>query len=523
MSNEYGAVDNGPEEEEEDQKDNIGYTLKQGSINYSYVGSPLTNQQKRRVARQRSSIPRRLRLVTNTAALLSNFLFSGIIFGWAPLKLILLREGQFGELCDDNNAHTHCVEQMDRFNLIFTWAQFILSFASLPAGFFLDHAPKPLHYIFAATFQIGGLLLFGISDSSERNFFVLSYSLMALGGCLTMLGSFPASFLIPEHQPAILAAISCLFDASSIVFTIFLRLHVYNDVLFSRQHLFGGLAAVGGLVYGSLVYSWWQLEQRNWTAVIEEEEEERMNEQASTTNHDQDDQGGDRRSSRTTATSHHHMQRIQQLGIHDWPLQRQLYTFEFLLVVLFAAVHMLRCNFYLETVNELLISYGDDENAFYANIFSFVLPAGIVFVPVIEFTVRRFGAVGTLHVTNGLGVLFGLLLLVPSLPVQAINFGIFACFRAFLYATLNTFIAFSFGVRTMGRVIGSTFTTAALFTLLQYPAAAVAERVDEFMPINVVMLAVCVVPIGLAMGYESSLKVTTNSGEEGPLVQARLS
>ena len=324
-----------------------------------------------------------------------------------------------------------------------------------------------------------------------------------------MLGSFPASFLIPEHQPAILAAISCLFDASSIVFALFYQLNTYNGILFSRKHLFGALIAIGVLVYGSLVYSWWQLEQRNWTAVIEEEGE--VKEQTITTN-DNDQQQAERE---------RHMERIQRLGIHDWPLQRQLCTFEFLLVVLFAGVHMLRCNFYLETVNELLVSYGDDD-AFYASVFSFVLPAGIVFVPAIEATVRRCGVVGTLHVANGLGVLFGLLLFVPSLPMQAINFGIFACFRAFLYATLNTFIAFSFGVRTMGRMIGSTFTAAAVFTLLQYPAAAIAERADNFAPINLIMLVACMVPIGLSMGYESVLKATTKSGEERPLVQERV-
>jgi hypothetical protein len=72
------------------------------------------------------------------------------------------------------------------------------------------------------------------------------------------------------------------------------------------------------------------------------------------------------------------------------------------------------------------------------------LPVGIIFVPLIEVTVRRFGIVQTLHFTNALGIVFGSLLLVPSLYVQAFNFLIFTCFRAYLYATLNTFIALTF-------------------------------------------------------------------------------
>ena len=62
--------------------------------------------------------------------------------------------------------------------------------------------------------------------------------------------------------------------------------------------------------------------------------------------------------------------------------------------------------------------------------------------------------------------------------------------------------------------------TVAVFTLLQYPGISVVERVDEFKPITLVMLAACVVKSGLAMGYESSLKVTT---KERLLVKARLS
>ena len=67
---------------------------------------------------------------------------------------------------------------------------------------------------------------------------------------------------------------------------------------------------------------------------------------------------------------------------------------------------------------------------------------------------------------------FGTLLLVPNLKVQAVNFGIFTGFRAFIYATLNTLIALTFGVATMGRMMGCVFTTAAVVSLLQYPLAA---------------------------------------------------
>ena len=81
---------------------------------------------------------------------------------------------------------------MNRLNAIFTLAQFFLSFASLPIGFLLDIAPKPFHFAIAGILEMTGLVLFSISDSdSDRDYFLLGYSLLAVGGCMTMLGAFP--------------------------------------------------------------------------------------------------------------------------------------------------------------------------------------------------------------------------------------------------------------------------------------------------------------------------------------------
>ena len=516
--------DHGGGGEMEEGDSEVLVKIRRDSINYSYA-SPLTGRRRRRSTVKQPIIPASLRVATNAAALLSCIFFSGIIFGWAPLKLILIREHQFSELCADDfdsNGDKLCVQQLDKFNYIFTLAQFMLSFASLPIGFFLDHSYKTVHYAVAAVLQISGLLIFGTSDSHENghDLFVTGYTLMSLGGCMTMLGAFPASFLLPKYQAGILAAISCLFDFSSIIFTIFNRLNLYNSTIFSRQNMFIALAGFGVFVYGTLISCWLFLERRDWTTVVDEESKERQEDlNKNGASEDANDDEKDGRNANAKHTDY-----IRRLGIHDWSLQRQLCTYEYLLVVLFAAVQMLRCNFYIETVNELLLTYGDTQ-AYYANIFSFVLPCGIVFIPIIDATVRQLGVVGTLNVTNILGIVFGTVLLVPSLNLQTINFAVFACFRAFLYATLNTFIAFSFGVRTMGRVIGCTFTTAAVVTLLQYPAATFAENEEhtDFTTINLIMLASCIIPVGLSLGYSNMLAKNQGSvGETAPLRAAEV-
>ena len=158
-------------------------------------------------------------------SLLSVLCFSGIIFGWAPLELMLLEEDQY-------NYETTAV-QLQKLNIIFTVAQFLLSFASLPIGLLLDLVPKPLYFGVAGLCEITGLILFALSDSSttssttrstsaseqesnqaqDHDHFLLGYSLLAVGGCMTLLGAYPASFLLPHYQAGILVrTLRCIDD-----------------------------------------------------------------------------------------------------------------------------------------------------------------------------------------------------------------------------------------------------------------------------------------------------------------------
>ena len=429
-----------------------------------------------------------LRWLTNGLALLTSFLYSGIIFGWAALELILLREGQYSELCS-TEQDSPCAAQTLKLNVIFTLATFFLSFVSLPVGIFLDYAPKSVYFVVAAVFLIAGLVLFALSDSQTFDFFALAYSLMAVGGNLTMLGSFPASFLLPRYQAGILAAVSCLFDASSIVFFVFRTLNLTNLEIFNRQNLFFGLAWTAVVFYGALACCWVILEKKDWKAVVAHERKAQM----------ELDKGNEE----TDKHPDPHCERIDQIGMHNAPLAKQLCTFDFTLALIFASLNMLRCNFYIMSVDSFLASIGD-QNAFYANIFSFVLPAGVVMVPFIEATVSRMGILPTLQLTNWIGVFFGVLLLVPSLSVQTLDFAVFACFRAYLYASYNTYVALTFGIHTMGRIIGVVYTNAAVVGLLQYPAVVLAEDYfhGNFTVVNLIMLGLGFIPLILSMIYE---------------------
>ena len=81
----------------------------------------------------------------------------------------------------------------------------------------------------------------------------------------------------------------------------------------------------------------------------------------------------------------------------------------------------------------------------------------------------------------------------------------------------------------MGRIIGFTFTLAAIVSLLQYPAALYADQSssssssgtadgggDHFILVNSIMLGICIVPIAMLVWYDrrtSQLVDDTNCGD----------
>ena len=93
-----------------------------------------------------------------------------------------------------------------------------------------------------------------VASSASLDIFIPAYCLLAVGGQMTMMTCFSSSFLIPSIQNAVLAATSCLFDASSAVFLVFLALHQSFGV--SRYHLFLGYAVFAAILYVALFVLW---------------------------------------------------------------------------------------------------------------------------------------------------------------------------------------------------------------------------------------------------------------------------
>ncbi|KAF1334868.1 hypothetical protein FI667_g1703, partial [Globisporangium splendens] len=446
--------------------------------------------------------PKRVALVV--AVLASDLLLAGIVWGWAPLLLMLQDEKQYFELCtsdtDDSDSSIHsndssaptCDAQENKLNLVYAIASVVINAVALPVGFLLDRVGPKCSVAIAGCFEVPGLVLLALADSQTFDVFIPAYSLIAIGGIMTLMASFPASFLIMSHQTMILAAINCLMDGSSVVFLVLYT--IKNHTSLTRQQLIGGLAVLATANYIALVALWHTNEsalrkpagggnavstqesttsenyEEHYTGVVEAPSVlpitptycERDVEASTLAR-----QGPPQSAIDATATP----------SLMDVPIRQQLRTFEFAYIIAFAAVHGLRTTLYIGTTNKLLENYGDREhhNSLFTKIFSIVLPLGFIFVPAVDHIVEHKGLLFSLFFTSGLGIVYNALALVRNLYVQCVTFFLFAGFRVLLFTVLSCFTAKTFGLATMGSLMGIIFSIGAIVNLLEYPAVYVSN------------------------------------------------
>jgi MFS transporter, LAT3 family, solute carrier family 43, member 3 len=69
-------------------------------------------------------------------ALACTTLYSGIIFGWAPLQLILEEDGVYSSDCEKEEE---CTSQQKRFSLLYTLATSVFMFGGFISGICVDY------------------------------------------------------------------------------------------------------------------------------------------------------------------------------------------------------------------------------------------------------------------------------------------------------------------------------------------------------------------------------------------------
>ncbi|EQC36706.1 hypothetical protein SDRG_06140 [Saprolegnia diclina VS20] len=387
---------------------------------------------------------------------LSNLLFAGFIFGWASMLLMLQEENQYAERCTPetiNPSTGRCADQDAKLSLIYGVAQFLLSFCSLPTGIVLDKVGPMWMTLVAGIFAVAGYLLMAVSDSATFDAFVYGYGLLGMSGSATLLASYRAGFVLLRWQTAIIAGVCCLFDGSAVMPSVLYAIHKSGG--FSRQSLLYFYAGVAFVVYFSLVALWCIIERQN--KVLE-----------GTIDSVSDNSDPEA----ALSPSYNALQEDKPLS--ESPLFTQLKSFEFRFLLTFTAVHNLQSSYYFGTVNQTLANY-DDTSKVYTKAFGWILPAGFIFIPVIDWVVGRFGLPASMGLTTALCIGYHIVSLIPVLTLQVVSFVLFTAFRAMFYSNVAACGAATFGSVNMGKIIGAVNTAAAIIALLEIPLVEAAH------------------------------------------------
>lgn len=202
---------------------------------------------------------------------LSSLLYSGTVFGWAPMLLVLRGEGLFVELCDGSEKEEWCDAQKERLGLIFTVAAVIYSASGFFVGAFIDRFGPSSCILLATVLSLAGFYFFGLYTSSYMVAGapswtpIVGYSLIAVGSMSFFQAAFKVQYAFPEPseegqeltyraQTLIIAGVTTLGDASVCMWLLFEALYSRYEV--SLASIFIGYSIFTLFISGALFILW---------------------------------------------------------------------------------------------------------------------------------------------------------------------------------------------------------------------------------------------------------------------------
>ena len=182
------------------------------------------------------------------------------------------------------------------------------------------------------------------------------------------------------------------------------------------------------------------------------------------------------------------------------PFRVQVRSWLYFLGVFMFSISILRLNFFFGTVTTQLTvfdgSAGDglsstDQTLRMTRIFNVIVGVSVCLAPVVGKLLDWKGMPTAFTVTQVVMAVFGVCILIPSLPLQYFSFCLFAVSRAWFYVCSFSFFVGCFGGLHIGKLYGLASLIAGAVSTLQYAlfALAFAPNPPSFLVPNLLLLA----------------------------------
>ncbi|OOQ83449.1 putative MFS transporter [Penicillium brasilianum] len=442
------------------------------------------------------------RLMQVIFTILACWAASGILFGYAALKPILVEEGLYHDQCTQEELQEGvelCVQQDLRLNLCFTIASITANVSALPVGTILDHyGSRVCGLIGSVLLAVGSLFMSSTFLWPEFQGFVAGNFFLAFGGTFIFVPSFQIANAFPKYAGSIVALVTGAFDASAAVFLIYRLVYEASARRFTPDKFFLGYLAVPVLIIFALLSF---MPKRDYYSTLRLEDQIEKAEDPTRDVHDSDsDIDSDRELQRVRSRRAEQRQEILEninevLGdederqqraereedrhqisqvwgvLHGLPAHRQMMTPWFILITLMTIIQMVRMNYFIATVrSQYEYMLGSVEDAIRINdFFDVALPVGgILFTPVIGGLLDHLSVPSTLSLIVAFTTIIGILNSIPAMWAGYMTIILFVLLRPLYYSAMSDYATKVFGFATFGRVYGTIICLSGLVNFSQY-------------------------------------------------------
>ncbi|XP_030636741.1 solute carrier family 43 member 1a [Chanos chanos] len=460
-------------------------------------------------------------------AVLENLWCSAVLLGWASLLIMLKTEGLYSHLCTENGTDVVnsmgnksksnfmgewpvCVDQDEMLNLGFTIGSFLLSAATLPLGILMDrYGPRPLRLTGSACFALSCAMM-SISAYNPAVLSALIFLALSLNGfggiCLTF-----TSLTLPNMFGSLSSTIMSLmigsYASSAVTFP---GVKLIYDAGVSFNVIMWVWTALACLVFINCFLNW-PAEAFPTPEEMEQMRKQRSekapeNGKLSTTDGEQ--------LSLSPVEHRHSTEKLPSEVPSSVPFRRSVFSPIFLWSLVTMGITQLRIIFFMGAMNkmvEFFITHGEKENlsekvaekaeetvSFYSGIFGVLQLLCLATCPLIGYIMdwkmkecetdgkgvtdgqksgpkrdrkiqKLTNAMRAFTFTNMLLIMFGVLSLINSLPLQILTFILHTMVRGFIHSCCGGLYAAVYPSKHFGTLTGLQSMISAMVALLQQP------------------------------------------------------
>ncbi|KAJ5551450.1 Major facilitator superfamily domain general substrate transporter, partial [Penicillium sp. DV-2018c] len=497
------------------------------------------------------------RLIQVIVTVLGCWLASGIVFGFAALKPVLVDEGVYHERCTPDEIDEGlelCAQQDLSLNLFFTIASITANVSALPVGTILDrHGSRVCWFIASFLLAIGAALMAAAFDIPSFDGYIPANFFLALGGTFLFVPSFQIANAFPKHAGTIVALVTGAFDASAAVFLFYRLLYEASDGAFTPKKFFLGYLIVPACLLITLVTV---MPARDYVSTLQLENRIERAEDATRDVHDSDDEiespselsrvrkkraerrrkkireidavlgDKDERERRAHREEDRHEASWVWGVLHGLPAHKQMATPWFILITLMTVLQMIRMNYFIATIRSQYefmlgsVEWADRIGEF----FDVALPVGgVAFTPVIGFLLDRLSVPAMLGLIVFFTTVIGVLNSIPAVWAGSTTVVLFVLLRPLYYSAMSDYTTKVFGFATFGRVYGAIICFSGIANFSQYGLDALTHHQFDGNPIPInAALAIAGFIVGSALvGFVLVAVRERLSGQERAYVEER--